>query len=364
LTGRRLRSAIATFALALGLAACSSGGAKKAPSDCQWPTRSANALALVTIGDSRGHRLEAYNPRTGARVGSCAIREFPAAHPEVTVGRDEFAARGYAFRVPLVAGPDLRVVPDNPPQGPGGVRDLRTGVRHALSFADWQVVSAIGKKLLLEAVDPYGGVSTAADWCVLPSVSEREARCSPVPGAKGNGMATVSPTGAITWVPAAGQTLRIGSVPGFVSTDGHASVLAFGAGTILTGPHAPLLAPAAVDQQTIVFAPNSATPHPAGDDTMQWARVRPSSAGLRATVHDARVTTLPGTGTPFDLTEIQGLAASPDGTRLLMLLQDHTVYEFSDGGGARKLVTLQVGGQAALLNLVSWPFTGPAAAAT
>jgi hypothetical protein len=36
------------------------------------------------------------------------------------------------------------------------------------------------------------------------------------------------------------------------------------------------------------------------------------------------------------------------------------MYEFTDGGAARKLVTLQVGSQAALLKLVSWPVTGPA----
>jgi hypothetical protein len=362
---RRLRWALATFGLALGLAACSSGGAKKPPSDCQWPTGSVDALAIVTVGDSRGYRLEAYRPTDGARVGSCGLRVVPAAQPKITVGKDEFGARGYAFRVPLVAGADLRVVPDNPPEAGGGVRDLRTGTRHSLSFAGWQVVSAVGDKLLLQA-DQVNGVDqrNAADWCVLPSVRARKSQCAAVPGATGRGIATVSPTGRISWVPDTGQKLRIGGISGQVSTDGRGAVLAFGAGTLLAGRPAALLAPAALDQRTLVFVPNSATPHPAGGQTLQWARVRPGPGGLQATVHDARVATLPGTGNPFDLTEIHGIAASPDGTRLVVLLQDHSVYEFADGGPARKLVTLQTGIQPALVDLVSWPFTGPAASTT
>lgn len=351
----RTVAVLAAVAALLATASCSSSSTGKQP-ECSWRSSSATDDIALVVSYDRGGTLLGFDPTSGAVVGRCPVAVHDVT-PPLTGGGQTFVSRGYRFRLPVVAGPRLTVVPD----ADGGVRNVHTGRRTKLHFVGWTTVATIGDRLL-EARTAPGQTEPPTDpdsWCVLPDVAAAESSCARIPGADEPGTPSVTPAGTIGWTPRAGRPMTLGGVRGYLGTDGAGSVSGFG-----PRQHNALLVPASVDQRSIVFLPADA-PHPTGHDaTLQWAHF---DQAFHETVHDTGITDQNGATPPrFDSNTLRGLAVSPDGRTLVALDWDCSMYQATAAGRMTRLPTLRVPADlrrphvgCSELNLVRWPFRQP-----
>ena len=347
--GSALTAAVAAFALA----ACGSSGEPGPQSGAPRPadTCSRSALGRLVGGadgvvqvDPRGNKpaeLLRVDPHSGTVVSRCT---GATAVSSVDPGPSSLVPQATVIRELGAAGPDAAVLPVIPSSlehsatATTGARDWSTGRRTTLRASGYRIVSIITGGVLVQtgASATYGAtgvlprVTTAADFCVLPSLTAGRAACRPIPGAAGDGFPLVHVDGSLGWAPLHLVPATFGGRREYVVTDGSAIALPWPSRTVSTTDR--IQPPDLMTDwgRVVLFDRLAAT----GSTPLRWGTVHTATAtGVTGTLHTS--TANAGGSFSFDLTD--GCSASADGRTLSCL------RNIPDGDAGVEVVTLRDG---------------------